>query len=164
MPSSGFWHFLLWIHYLALVLWIGGIFFFSSIAAPVIQNSMTTKSIVHDTLSKILKRLNLVEIASCLLLIFTTLSSFHFVSGKDRSLSFLLLTIFTMGLITGFYAFYLTPRMNMIKEKIPSFDALSSSHAAKIEFDRLHRLYVKLMSLNLVLAMGILYSSVVLFQ
>lgn len=163
MPASGIWHFIQWIHYLALALWIGGITFLSSIA-PIVHNTMASRTVAGEIIGKILKRLNSVEILCCLVLLATSFSSFRFVSGKEQSLWYLIFTIVLMGLLTFFYSFHLTSRLESLKEKIPMLDTLSTNHAAKIEFDRLHRIYVKLMSLNLVLGLGVLYGSVVILK
>ena len=164
MPVSGAWHFILWTHYIALALWIGGITFVSAVAAPATHRSMASKAVAGEIVSRILKRLNGVEFGSCVVLLFTSLASFHFVVGQERLLWNLILAIGFMGLLTSFYTFYLTPRMDSLKEKIPTLDTLSAHHGAKMEFDRLHAIYVKLMSLNLVLGLIVLYGSVVILK
>ena len=163
MTSSGIWHFIQWVHYLALALWIGGITFLSSIA-PIVHHTIASKAVTGEIIGKILKRLNTIEILCCLILFGTSFSSFRFVSGREQLLWYLVLVIFFMGLLTFFYTFHLTSRLESLKEKIPTLDTLSTNHAAKIEFDRLHRIYVKLMSLNLVLGLAVLYGSVVILK
>lgn len=164
MPTSGLWNLILWIHYLALVLWIGGITFFAAVTAPVIHRSMMAKAVVGDVVSKILKRLNVIEITACLTLIATTLAAYHFSRGHDRELYYLILVEITMGLTALFYAYVLAPRMESLREKIPTLDMLSSGHAAKMEYERLHKIYVRLMSLNLALGMILLYASVAILK
>lgn len=157
------WHFIQWVHYVALALWVGGIAFVS-IAAPAIHDSMVSRSLAGDIVGKILKRLNTVEMFCGLVLFCTSFVAFRFVSEKEQALVILVLLIFMMSSITVFYTFFLTPRLESLKVNIPTLDALSKTNAAKMEFDRLHRLYVKFMSLNLVLGLAILYGSVVIFQ
>lgn len=164
MPTSGVWNLILWIHYLALVLWIGGIIFFAAVTAPVIHHSMISKAIIGDIVSKILKRLNAVELTACLTLLATTFSAFHFSRGHDQPLSYLILAEFTMGLITLFYSYVLAPRMESLREKVPTLDTLSANNAVRIEYERLHKIYVRLMSFNLALGMILLYVSVVLLK
>lgn len=163
MLPSGIWNFILWIHYLALSLWIGGITFIS-ISAPAIHGSMASKAVAGQIVGRILKRLNSVEIACTLILLTTSLCAYRFVRGKEQWLGYLILVILLMGLLSAFYTFHLTPRLESLKEQIPTLDALSSTHAAKIEFDRLHRIYVKLMTLNLALGLAVLYGSVVILK
>ena len=164
MPVNGVWHFILWLHYLALSLWIGGITFLCAAAAPAAHTSMASKAVAGEIVGKILHRLNRIELAACLILLGTSFSAFRFIHVYAQGLSFLILLILLMGLLTFFYAFHLTGRMNSLKEKIPTLGALSANHAAKIEFDRLHRIYVRLMSLNLVLGLVVLYGSVVILK
>ena len=54
--------------------------------------------------------------------------------------------------------------MESLKEKISTLDALSANNAAKIEFGRLHKIYVRLMSLNLLLGLAVLYLSVIILR
>ncbi len=163
MLASGIWNFIQWIHYLALSLWIGGITFVS-IAAPAIHHSMASRAVAGQIVGKILKRLNPIEITCALILLATSFSSFHFVHAKEEWLFYLIAVILLMGFLSAFYAFHLTPRLESLKEQIPTLDALSSAHAAKIEFDRLHQIYVKLMTLNLALGLVVLYGSVVVLK
>ena len=164
MPESGIWHFIQWLHYLALCLWIGGVTFLAGIVAPVVHHSLGSKALAGEIVGKILKRLNAVELGAWLILMFTTSSAFHFIRGTPLLLGYLLILLTPMGALAGFYIFYLTSRMTSIKQHIPPLEMSTEGHAAKIEFDRLHRLYVKLMSLNLVLGMLVLYVSVVVLK
>ncbi|MBI3306977.1 MAG: DUF4149 domain-containing protein [Candidatus Omnitrophica bacterium] len=164
MPTSGVWHLILWIHYLALAFWIGGITFFAAAVAPVIHRSMIAKALVGDVISKTLKRLNIIELTACLTLLATTISASHFSRGHDRYLNSLILLEITMGLTTLFYTYLLAPRMEALRDKIPTLDMLSSNQAVKIEYDRLHKIYVRLMSLNLALGMILLYASVAILK
>lgn len=164
MQPSSVWHLIQWLHYLALSLWIGGITFLSIIAAPSAHRSMASKAIAGEIVSKMLARFNSVEITCALLLLVTSLSSFRFIQERKEWLWIMIVVILLMGIIVLFYAYPLTARMETLKEKIPTLDVLSASNAAKMEFDRLHHLYVRLMSLNLVLGLAILYGSVILLK
>ena len=158
------WWFIQWIHYLALTIWIGGIVVFSAVVAPVIHRSMVSKALAGEIAGSILKRLNLVEVFCFLLLIATSFSASVFISGDLKALWYLIFSVMMMGILTAYYAFHLTPRMKSLREKIPALDELLESNPAKVEFDRLHRIYVKLMSLNLVIGLAVLYGSVVFLK
>ena len=164
MTTSGTWHLIQWLHYLALSLWIGGITFFSAGVAPVVHRSMASKAVAGEIVGSVLKRLNILELLCCFSVLATSLCSFRFIQSGEKNLWYLIVAILLMGSLTFFYTFHLTPRMESLKEKIPTLDALSSSHAAKIEFDRLHRIYVKLMTFNLALGLIVLYGSIVVLK
>ena len=164
MSTNGLWYFIQWFHYLALSLWIGGITFLSAVAAPAAHSSIASRAVAGQIVGKILKRLNRVEIICCLILLATSFLSFRFVRERQHWLCYLILIIVLMGILTLYYAFYLTPRLEAIKANVPTFDSLAPGHASKVEFNRLHKLYVQLMSLNLVLGLGTLYASVVILK
>ena len=163
MPATGVWNFILWLHYLALSLWMGGITFLSAIAAPSTHGSVASRAIAGEIVGRMLKRFNTMELTCALLLLVTSISSFRFVMRKE-SLWILIVAILVMGVFTSFYTFHLTPQMDSIKEKNPTLSTLSKDHPAKVEFDKLHHLYVRLMSLNLVIGIAALYGSVVILK
>ncbi len=164
MPASGVWNFLQWVHYLAIVLWAGGITFLAGIAAPVIHRSMTSRSLAGELVGAMLRRFNMIEIVCWLVLLVTSISARHFVFERKSWLGALFVMVLVMGIFTCFYSFHLSPRMRAIKEKVPTLDALSANNPDKMEFDHLHKVYVKLMSFNLVLGLAVLYTSVVIFK
>ncbi len=164
MSTDGVWYFIQWFHYLALSLWIGSITFFSAVAAPSIHRSMTSRALAGELVGTMLRRLNVIEIGCCLFLLATSFLSLRFLRERQSWVWYLILVILLMGLLTSFYTFHLTPKMEAVKEKVPGFDTLAKDHPAKVEFNRLHRLYVQLMSLNLVIGLGVLYFSVVIFK
>ena len=164
MSASGVWHFLLWLHYFALEIWTGGIVFISAVMAPVVHRSMASKAVAGQIVGHSLKRLNCMEITCCLLLMVTSFSSMRFVQINSHWIWALICVLFLMGSLTSYYAFSLTPRMEALREKVPTLDTLSSGQETRGEFDRLHRLYVRLMSLNLALGLAVLYGSVILLK
>ncbi len=164
MPASGVWNFLQWVHYLALVLWAGGITFLAGIAAPAIHRSMASRAVAGEIVGTMLRRFNILEIICALVLLVTSLFARHFIFERKSWLLAIVLMVMTMGILTSVYSFHLTPRMQALKEKIPTLDALSASNPVKLEFDHLHTVYVKLMSFNLVLGLAVLYGSVVIFR
>ena len=164
MSSTTIWHFILWIHYLALGLWTGGIVFCSFVAAPAVHRSLATRAVAGQIVGALLKRLNAIEFFCCLLLLLTSLSALRFVIDRVVGILFLILLFMIMGGAVCIYAFYLTPLMESLKEKIPTLDALSTNHEDKKKFDRMHRLYVRLMGLNLILGLFALYVSIMIFH
>ncbi len=164
MSANGIWYFIQWLHYLALSLWVGGITFLSAVAAPSAHRSMASRTIAGQIVGKMLRRLNIIEIICCILLLATSFLSFRFVRDRQHWIWYLMLAVLLMGTLTAFYSFYLTPRLDAVKTSVPTFDSLSQDHPSKIEFHRLHKLYVKLMSLNLVLGLLVLYGSVIILK
>ena len=166
MPANAVWNFLQWIHYLALSAWIGGIAFLAAIAAPSIHRSMVSRPVAGELVGMMLRRFNRIEMLCSLLLIVTSFSSQRFlqVQGGWVPVLMLVFVIVLMGGLTTYYTYYLDPRMHQIRLSTPTLDTLSAKNPLKIEFDRLHKRYVRLMSLNLVLGLLVLYGSVVIFK
>ena len=159
MPTEQIWSLILWVHYLALSLWVGGLFFASAVMAPAVHRSMASKAVAGQIVSTGLKRLNTIELVACFLMISTVLLSSRFVI-TDRFLIYPLVTLLFMGSFTSFYAFCLTPKMTALRENTPGFDMLPAEDAAKKEFGFCHRIYVGFLTLNLILGLVMLYFSV----
>jgi len=164
MSTNLIWPILQWFHYLALSLWIGGIAFLCAVAAPAAHHSIASRAVAGQIVARILKRLNVIEIACCLILIVTTFSSLRLIHQKHHWLWILIAVILMMGCLTTFYTFYLTPKLEAIKAEVPTLDSLSVDHPSKLEFHRTHKLYVRLMGLNLILGLFVLYGSVVVLK
>ena len=164
MSAQTVWNILLWVHYFLLSLWIGGIFFFTAVAAPAIRRSMASKAVAGEIVNKILKRFNLIELICCFTLISFLFSSFRFVPGKNGPVEILMGILTFMGLLTYFYAFRLAPRMESIRQNTPTFHDLSKGHASRQTYERLHRLYVRLVAVNFLLGLGVLYGSIVVLH
>jgi len=160
MTAATVWSFIQWVHYFALMLWIGSIIAITSVAAPAVRQSMASKTITGDIAARMFKRLNVVEFVSCLLLIATSFLSFRFVYNHKETIWLLIGMVILMGFLTSYYAFHLGPQMARIRDKVPTFDSLSAEHESKKEFRRHHKAYVSLMCLNLILGLMVLYGSI----
>lgn len=163
MSLNGAWHFILWMHYLGLSLWVGGIICLAGIAIPTVHHNLPSRALAEEITAKILKRLNFLETICCFMLLFTSFMSFRFVHGHQQEIGYLILTIIFMGLLTFYYSFILMPKLEDLKQRMPVLDN-NAGQAAKAEFDRLHQWYVNLVSLNLALALIVLYVSVAVFK
>jgi hypothetical protein len=164
MSAESVWNFIQWVHYLALSLWIGGIAFLSGIAAPAAFRSMASRTVAGEIVGKMLKQLNHLELICVMILLVTCFSAFQFVIDHKNKIWLLISILIFMGMITSFYSFHLSPQMQSLKEGTPTFDSLSKDNPIRAEFNRMHRLYVMLMGLNLLLGAGVLYGSVVVFK
>ncbi len=123
---------------------------------------MAAKAVAGQIVAKTLKRLNTLEIMCCLLLIATLVLSRRFVEAST-ALHALLAVVVLMGVLTCFYAFRVTPKMEHLR-LTPGFETQTDDQDMKREFRSLHRVYVRLMSLNLVLGTAVLYGSIVLLS
>jgi len=153
-----------WVHYTALGFWTGGIFFFSVVSAPAVHRSLASHAVISQIVRSSLKRLNYLEIFCCLVLLTTTLAAQHVKAPGAVSWKILLGLFLLMGATTGFYTFYLTLRMQVLESGQAGFDVLENGHPSKAAFQRLHRLYVSLMSFNFLLGMAGFYLSTAMWS
>ncbi len=155
------WDVIQWFHFLSLSLWIGGITFLSAIVAPSVHHSVVSRAVAGEIVGHVLRRLNKLEIFCFLILIATSFLSFRFIQAQNKtSLWIVIAVILGMGTVTSVYSFRIAPLMATIKENVPTLDTLSEDNPSKMQFKRLHRLYVLMMSGNLILGLCVLYASI----
>lgn len=152
MSAQDAWHLILWVHFISAALWAGGIFFAAVIAAPAVNRSMASRALAKQILSQIFRRLHYVEFMCCFLLLATTISSPRFIPGNSEVIWKLIACITAMGIVTLYYTFSITPRLEA-----------SSGVPEKPEFDSLYKRYVGCLALNQALALVLIYQSVVIF-
>lgn len=111
-----------------------------------------------EIVGKVLAKLNRIEIVCFSVLLGTLSSALHF-AGYNRETLGLFGAVAVMGVLTFFYAFQLTPKMRELREGTPGFYDLNPEHPVKKEFGKLHRFYVRLMSMNFLLGLGVFYVS-----
>lgn len=156
------WDWIRWVHYLALSLWIGGIFFFAAAVVPSVHGSMAAKAVAGQIVAQTLKRLNTLEMMCGLLVIATLVLARHFVEAA-MPLNALLAVVLVMVGLTFFYTFALTPKMERLR-LTSGFESQTEDQDMRQEFRSLHRLYTRLMAFNLVLGAVVLYGSIVLLS
>jgi hypothetical protein len=129
---------------------------------PAVLPHVPGSEVAGEIVGKMLRRFNTVELACCLVMLSVVGSAFRF-GFPARETALLISALVLMGILTVTYAYRITPRMEAIKEATPGFYDLSKDHLMRKEFNRLHRSYVRLMSVNLILGLAVLYGSAVTF-
>jgi Domain of unknown function (DUF4149) len=123
------------IYRLALSLWVGGIGLFTFVVTPVIFRTQG-----RDVAGKIVGTIFPLYFRYCMVLAGTALlarifagEAFH---GARQWLGAVL--IISALLLTGYQAYGLTPRMERVKQSVPSFETTPPEDSARQEFRRLH--------------------------
>jgi uncharacterized membrane protein len=124
----------------SLVVWLGGIIFFSFVVAPALFAMLPNSETAGAVVRVILVRLHLVGIACGVLFIAAT-----FVVASLRNVKALRSFIGLMVLLTALSQFGVMPQMERIRDAVGgSIQALPPQDAGRAAFDRLHKLSVVL--------------------
>jgi uncharacterized membrane protein len=132
----------------SLVVWLGGIIFFSFVVAPALFAVLPKPEIAGAVVRLILVRLHLVGIACGVLCLAAT-----FVI-KLRNLKTLRLLVGLMVLLTALSQFGVMPQMERVRDAVGgSVQALPPQDAGRAAFDRLHKFSVVLEGATLLAGM-----------
>jgi uncharacterized membrane protein len=131
-----------------LVVWLGGIIFFSFVVAPALFAMVPQPETAGALVRLILVRLHLVGIACGVLFLAAT-----FVT-KVRNLKTLRLLAGLMVLLTALSQFGVMPQMERVRDAVGgSIQALPPRDAGRAAFDRLHKFSVVLEGATLLVGM-----------
>ena len=123
------------VYRLALSLWVGGIALFTFVVTPVIFRMHG-----RDAAGKIVGSIFPVYFRYCLVLaglaVVARIAAGEAFHGAHRWVGTLLIA--TAVLLTGYQAFGLVPRMELVKRSVPSFETAPPDDPARKEFSRLH--------------------------
>jgi uncharacterized membrane protein len=134
---------------LSLVVWIGGIVFFSFIVAPVVFSLLPAQEVAGRIVARSLGTLHVLGLTCGI----TFLASTFLV--QLRRTNALRAAILSMILLTALSHFGVTPQMEKVREAVGgSIQALPHQDAGRAAFDRLHKISVVLECLVLLAGIG----------
>ncbi len=145
------------IHLLAIGVWLGSIIFFSFGVAGTLFKNLSSRSEAGKLNGIILKKLNKIELICIKLLFITFLIDYSQVNFRTDILFVRFAVFVVMAISTVTYSTYVTTESEKLKEKIINFDETTKDMPERKKFDRLHKLYVKMLSTNLFLGWALLY-------
>jgi uncharacterized membrane protein len=137
---------------LALVLWIGGILFFSAVEAPAVFRILGASEMRHlagDIVNRSLTSLHYIGLTCGIIFILCNLAAraeIHnmIISGESATLraargaSISITLALLMMLLTAFSQFWISPRMHRIRSANPGLEQLPAESDARAEFNSLH--------------------------
>ena len=128
-------HFFSAIYRLALSLWVGGIVLFTFVVTPILFRTQGRDAAgkIVGTIFPMYFRYGMVLIGIALLARMFSGEAFH---GTRQWIGTGMIVIAL--LLTGYQAYGLTPRMERVKQSVPSFETTSPGDPARKEFSRLH--------------------------
>lgn len=130
---------------LALVVWVGGIIFFSAVVAPALFSILPKPELAAGVVGVSLTALHLIGLACGVVLFVLT---FLIRPGKVRAVRTL---VGLMILLTAISQFVVMPQMQHIRDLVGgSIEAIPLKDAGRAAFDRLHQFSVGLEGATLV--------------
>ena len=138
---------------LSLVIWIGGIVFFSFVVAPIVFSSLSPQASAGQIVSRLLRGLHEIGLTcGVIVLAATFVVNLKHVKGLRALVGLMLLC-------TALSQFGVTPQMERIREAVGgSIQLLPPKDAGRAAFDHLHEVSVVLEGVVLIAGLGALGS------
>jgi uncharacterized membrane protein len=145
-----------YLHLLALVVWIGGVIFFSLVAAPTLFQSLP-REVAGRATSVIFPRYYLVGAIAAGVALVTALAT-GILSGRwPRALVVEVVLIALMGGMTLYAGQVILPEAQRIRAALPAMEGSAEHPAAQARWAVLHRRSVRLNGAVLVLGLATLW-------
>jgi uncharacterized membrane protein len=123
---------------LALIVWIGGIIFFSFVLAPTVFTVLPTTKLAGDVVSVSLSKLHWMGLASGIIFLVASLALDWKSPAESKLLVATHILVLVMLVLTAISQFVITPGIRVLRGQLSTISNTSPSNQLRLEFDRLH--------------------------
>ncbi|HET7872612.1 MAG TPA: DUF4149 domain-containing protein [Terriglobales bacterium] len=123
---------------LALIVWIGGIIFFSFAVAPTLFAVLPSRELAGSVVSRCLGALHWIGLVSGLVFLLCSIiyNQLRFANPRLFSGTHILLVL--MLVLTAISQFGITPKMQALRAEMHAIDSVPAADTRRTEFNRLH--------------------------
>ncbi len=130
--------FLRYLMFLSLVVWIGGIIFFS-VMAPTAFHVLPTRLLAGTLVGNLLAKLHWIALGSGIVYLISSMAYSRLTDGTAHVFAMRHVLICLMLALTLVSQFWITPRMITLRAQVATFDtAATLNDPARLQFDALH--------------------------
>ena len=122
---------------LSLIVWIGGIIFFSMLA-PVSFSVLPTRHVAGALVGSMLSKLHWIGLGAGLVFLSTSVAYSYFQTGTIRVFALPHLLIYLMLILTLISQLTVLPKMAALRASIDEIDSVPSNNPARMQFNALH--------------------------
>ena len=142
---------------LSLVIWVGGLIFFSFVLAPTVFAVLPTRQLAGSVVSRSLGIMHWMAITCGVVFAVTSMIDSRIVNGVAEPFALRNLFIYAMIILTLVGMFGIAPRMLALREQMNPIDEVPHDDARRVEFNRLHHWSTGVEGSVLVLGLALLY-------
>ncbi len=138
-------------------LWMGGLVFLAAFTAPIIFKALGSRSAAGPVMAAIIQKFSRMEYFLALFLFFIAIVLL-LITEKNWVRTYASIALILMFLFATLYIRVWRPRMSELRIQISNFDvpAEQDTSPARQEFEKLHRRYTALVTVNLLLGVSVL--------
>jgi uncharacterized membrane protein len=151
--------FLRFVMLLALVIWLGGLIFFSFVVAPTVfaPGILPSRDLAGNVVNRSLGILHLMGLVCGVVFLIASLSYCHLVEHSVRPFSLMHVLIYVMIILTIVAQFGVAPKMAALRAEMGVIDNVPHSDARRIRFNSLHQWSTRLGGSIFFLGLGVLF-------
>ena len=142
---------------LSLVVWVGGLIFFSFVLAPTVFAVLPTRQLAGSVVSRSLGIMHWMAITCGVVFAVTSMIDSRIVNGVAEPFAARNLIVYAMIILTLVGMFGIASRMLALREQMNPIDAVPHDDARRVEFNRLHVWSTRIEGSVLVLGLALLY-------
>jgi hypothetical protein len=149
--------FLRYLMLLSLIVWLGGLIFFSFVVAPTAFAVLPTRHLAGSVVSRSLNLLHWIGLISGLVFLVTSLLYSRYSTGSARPFAARHLLVVIMLVLTSVSQFGISPRMASLRATVGEIDNVPLNDPARVQFNALHRWSTRLEGGVLLLGLVVVY-------
>jgi uncharacterized membrane protein len=142
---------------LSLVVWVGGIIFFSFVVAPALFSILPTRHLAGAVVTRSLSALHWIGIIAGLVFLVCSFLIAQLATGDPHPLAVRNVLVMVMLALTAISQFVVSTRMSALRTSIGVIDEVPQTDLRRVEFNRLHRCSTLLESCVLLLGLATIF-------
>jgi Domain of unknown function (DUF4149) len=143
---------------LSLVVWLGGIIFFATLA-PTLFSVLPTRHLAGSVVAPMLTRLHWMGIGSGIFFLVSSMIHSRLLNGDAHPLAARNLLVCLMLLLTLISQFGISPKMAALRSSIAEIDSVPANDPARLHFNALHAWSTRLEIAVLLVGILVVYAS-----
>jgi len=156
--------FLRYLMLLSLIVWLGGLIFFSFVVAPTAFSVLPSRHLAGSVVSRSLTVLHWMGLVSGLVFLATSMLYARLSSGSAHPLAVRHLLIVAMLVLTAVSQFGISPKMAALRASLGEIDNVPASDLTRVQFNALHRWSTRLEIAVFLLALVVVYLTAAQFE
>ena len=142
---------------LSLIVWLGGLIFFSFVVAPTVFSVLPTRHLAGSVVSRSLGALHWVGIVSGIVFLTTSMLYSRLHAGSSQPLAPRNILLYLMLALTLISQFGISPKMATLRASMPDTNSVAATDPVRVQFNALHGWSTRLEGGVLLLGLVVVY-------
>ena len=149
--------FLRFVMLLSLIVWLGGLIFFSFVVAPTVFSVLPTRHLAGSVVSRALGALHWMGIVSGFVFLTSSLLHSRLITGAASPFALRHILLYAMLALTLVSQCGISPKMAALRSSMADIDSVSPTDPARMQFNALHAWSTRLEGAVFLLGLVVVY-------